>query len=192
MRYFILSGVIAALTITAPAEAKVIHHNYSKKVRQENRQLRKKVIQLSGDKNAAGRDIITLGRRPGKDATVSEYFATLRRMAHPQPVVISAPVAVDSAPTNSSASEAVLPTNGSTVTSSTSTAGSANPYVNPQCESGGNPQAVDPSGTYWGKYQFDRSTWIASGGNPSDYGHAGEAEQDQVASHVHYDAWPNC
>src|SRR5262245_56004400 len=33
--------------------------------------------------------------------------------------------------------------------------GSSNPMVNPACESGGNSQVVDPSGTYWGKYQFD-------------------------------------
>jgi hypothetical protein len=79
-----------------------------------------------------------------------------------------------------------------TTTRRTSSGGSSNPYVNPNCESSGNSQAVDPSGTYWGKYQFDRSTWVAHGGNPGSYGSAGEAEQDQVASHVHYDAWPNC
>lgn len=73
-----------------------------------------------------------------------------------------------------------------------STTGSSNPYVDPACESGGNPQVYDPSGTYWGKYQFDRRTWIASGGSAGSYGSAGEAEQDRVAANVHYDAWPNC
>jgi hypothetical protein len=70
--------------------------------------------------------------------------------------------------------------------------GSSNPMVNPACESGGNSQVVDASGTYWGKYQFDRSTWIASGGSPGSYGSASEGEQDRVASRVTYDAWPNC
>lgn len=64
--------------------------------------------------------------------------------------------------------------------------------VNPACESGGNSQVVDSTGTYWGKYQFDRRTWIASGGSAGSYGSAGEAEQDRVAANVHYDAWPNC
>jgi hypothetical protein len=69
---------------------------------------------------------------------------------------------------------------------------SSNPMVNPVCESGGNPQVWDPSGTYWGKYQFDRQTWIAHGGSPSSYGNASVAEQDRVAARVKYDAWPNC
>ena len=34
-----------------------------------------------------------------------------------------------------------------------------------QCESGGNPRAISPGGTYRGKYQFDRETWRAMGGS---------------------------
>lgn len=74
----------------------------------------------------------------------------------------------------------------------TSTGGSSNAYVNPHCESGGNSQVYDASGTYWGKYQFDRSTWIAHGGSAGSYGNASEVEQDRVAANVNYDAWPNC
>ena len=74
----------------------------------------------------------------------------------------------------------------------TGAGGSSNPMVNPNCESSGNPQVVDPSGTYWGKYQFDYGTWVAHGGSPGSYGSASEAEQDQVAARVTYDAWPNC
>jgi len=33
------------------------------------------------------------------------------------------------------------------------------------CESGGDPTAVDPSGTYRGKYQFDLQTWASVGGS---------------------------
>lgn len=73
-----------------------------------------------------------------------------------------------------------------------SSGGSSNPMVNPNCESGGNSQVVSPDGTYWGKYQFDYSTWVAHGGSPGSYGSASEAEQDQVAARVNYDAWPNC
>jgi uncharacterized protein YabE (DUF348 family) len=41
-----------------------------------------------------------------------------------------------------------------------------------RCESGGNPNAVNPSGFY-GLYQFSLSTWHAVGGNgnPTDYGY---------------------
>lgn len=70
--------------------------------------------------------------------------------------------------------------------------GSSNPYVNPWGCEAQNAQEWDPSGMYWGKYQFDRQTWAAHGGNPSEYGSASEAEQDAVASRVKYDAWPNC
>ena len=35
------------------------------------------------------------------------------------------------------------------------------------CESGGDPTAVDASGTYYGKYQFDTGTWASVGGSGS-------------------------
>ena len=34
--------------------------------------------------------------------------------------------------------------------------------------------------THFGRYQFDRSTWAAWGGNPADWGTASPAEQDRV------------
>jgi hypothetical protein len=73
-----------------------------------------------------------------------------------------------------------------------SVGGSSNSMVNPSCESGGNPQALSPDGTYWGWYQFDYTTWVAHGGNPGDYGSAPLYIQHQVAAKVEYDAWPNC
>lgn len=64
-----------------------------------------------------------------------------------------------------------------------------------QCESGGDPTAISPDGTYRGKYQFDRSTW-ASYGPAGDPARASEAEQDRRALKL-YNArgtapWPNC
>jgi hypothetical protein len=63
------------------------------------------------------------------------------------------------------------------------------------CESGGNPGAVDPSGTYRGKYQFDRQTWASVGGS-GDPAAASEAEQDQRAAQLYAQAgaspWPVC
>ena len=63
------------------------------------------------------------------------------------------------------------------------------------CESGGDPSAVDSSGTYYGKYQFDTGTWASVGGSgsPAD---ASEAEQDYRASLLYSRAgsspWPVC
>ena len=63
------------------------------------------------------------------------------------------------------------------------------------CESGGNPAAVDPSGTYRGKYQFDLQTWAAVGGS-GDPAAAPEAEQDRRAAVLYSRAgaspWPVC
>ena len=63
------------------------------------------------------------------------------------------------------------------------------------CESGGDPGAVDPSGTYRGKSQFDRQTWASVGGS-GDPAAAPEAEQDQRAAMLYSRAgaspWPVC
>jgi len=63
------------------------------------------------------------------------------------------------------------------------------------CESGGDPTAVDASGTYYGKYQLDNGTWAAVGGSGSPAA-ASEAEQDYRASLLYSQAgsspWPVC
>ena len=64
-----------------------------------------------------------------------------------------------------------------------------------ECESGGNPRAVSPGGTYRGKYQFSRSTWrnLGQSGDPAD---APEWLQDRVALKLYRQSgtapWPNC
>lgn len=73
-----------------------------------------------------------------------------------------------------------------------STGDSANAYVDPWGCEAEHAQQWSASGAYWGKYQFDRSTWAAHGGDPDEYGSAPESEQDAVAARVQYDAWPNC
>lgn len=64
-----------------------------------------------------------------------------------------------------------------------------------QCESGGNAEAVSPSGRYRGKYQFSRETWRGVGGE-GDPAAASEAEQDRRAATLYEQsggsAWPNC
>jgi soluble lytic murein transglycosylase-like protein len=63
------------------------------------------------------------------------------------------------------------------------------------CESGGDPTAVSPDGTYRGKYQFDYGTWESVGGS-GDPAAAPEAEQDMRAamllSRAGTSPWPIC
>jgi Transglycosylase-like domain/Putative peptidoglycan binding domain len=64
-----------------------------------------------------------------------------------------------------------------------------------ECESGGDPTALSPSGRYRGKYQFSQSTWEEMGGegDPAD---APEWVQDRIALKLYRRAgtspWPNC
>ncbi|WP_119292826.1 resuscitation-promoting factor [Streptomyces sp. YIM 130001] len=63
------------------------------------------------------------------------------------------------------------------------------------CESGGRPDATDPSGTYGGLYQFDTQTWQSLGGSgrPQD---ASAAEQTSRAKKLYVQRgaspWPHC
>ncbi len=63
------------------------------------------------------------------------------------------------------------------------------------CESGGNPAAVSPDGTYRGKYQFDYGTWASVGGS-GDPAAAPEEEQDYRAALLYSrggsSPWPIC
>jgi hypothetical protein len=63
-----------------------------------------------------------------------------------------------------------------------------------QCESGGNPRAISPSGKYRGKYQFDMETWRSVGGH-GDPAKASEDEQDRRALKLYRargtKPWPN-
>ncbi|MFI9730366.1 ubiquitin-like domain-containing protein [Streptomyces sp. NPDC052092] len=64
-----------------------------------------------------------------------------------------------------------------------------------RCESGGRPDATDPSGTYGGLYQFDTRTWqdLGGTGRPQD---APAAEQTHRAKKLYVSsgaaAWPHC
>jgi Transglycosylase-like domain/Putative peptidoglycan binding domain len=64
-----------------------------------------------------------------------------------------------------------------------------------QCESGGDPGAVSPGGTYRGKYQFSRETWRRLGGT-RDAADAPEWLQDRMALKLYRQSgtasWPRC
>ncbi len=63
------------------------------------------------------------------------------------------------------------------------------------CESGGNPEAVSPEGTYMGLYQFDQGTWESVGGTGSPT-EASAAEQSYRAALLYSESgsspWPIC
>jgi len=64
-----------------------------------------------------------------------------------------------------------------------------------ECESGGNPTAVSPSGEYRGKYQFSQATWESLGGT-GDPAEADENVQDMYAAGLYQQRglapWPAC
>ncbi|WP_329119614.1 ubiquitin-like domain-containing protein [Streptomyces sp. NBC_01353] len=63
------------------------------------------------------------------------------------------------------------------------------------CESGGRPNAVDPSGTYGGLYQFDPGTWRSLGGSGTAQ-NASASEQTFRAKKLYVQRgaspWPHC
>jgi len=65
-----------------------------------------------------------------------------------------------------------------------------------QCESGGNPRAYNPSGPYYGLYQFTLGTWRAYGGGSGLPTDASAAEQTRVAQNLYAvrgtSPWPFC
>jgi uncharacterized protein YabE (DUF348 family) len=64
-----------------------------------------------------------------------------------------------------------------------------------ECESGGNPKAVNPAGPYYGLYQFSLSTWHAVGGTgkPIDWGPAEQTYRAQVLyKRAGAGQWPVC
>jgi hypothetical protein len=65
-----------------------------------------------------------------------------------------------------------------------------------RCESGLNPTATSPSGTYLGLWQFSRATWRAYGGQGNDPRKVGAGKQTAVAYRLFQDRgwapWPSC
>ena len=131
-----------------------------------------------------GRNIVEDGvRRKGRhrdadEREVKRSLSVLRRMV----AVPAAPAATTSAA-------------GAPATTATgSTAGTGLEAV-AACESGGDPTAVDATGTYRGKYQFDQQTWQSVGGT-GDPAAAPEAEQDAraaaLAAQRGSSPWPVC
>ncbi len=63
------------------------------------------------------------------------------------------------------------------------------------CESGGNPDAYNPAGPYYGLYQFSASTWHSVGGSglPTDYGSGEQTYRAQILyNRSGAGQWPVC
>jgi hypothetical protein len=118
---------------------------------------------------ALGRNIERYGvqhQHGARDAHVSELReSTARLRSMLAPPVVSA--AGDASTTPAVASGAATP-----------------PAYIAQCESGGDPTAVSPGGTYRGKWQMDQQTWESAGGS-GDPAAAPEAVQDAVAANLY-------
>lgn len=152
-------------------------------------QARHKVVMRYGQ-DAAGRDIVKYGirftaadhsrqTRHAKMNELREYTAQLHRIMRPPPrpqmhKYVGPP---PQAPAG------------------TQTTYGTPPASIAQCESGGNPGAVSPDGTYRGKWQFDQQTWESVGGT-GDPAAAPEAVQDRLAGKLYAQRgaapWPVC
>jgi len=139
---------------------------------------------------AAGRNIVKFGvryvaadhtrqTRPATTPELRAYKTQLARIARPLPRpsmsrYVGPP---DSAPAGTQTSYAVPPA------------------AIAQCESGGDPTAVDASGVYRGKWQFDQQTWESVGGS-GDPAAAPESVQDRLAGELYAERgaapWPVC
>jgi hypothetical protein len=186
-----LAGLAAAITLgAAAAPAHADRADCAHRLERAYSRGYHKVRRAHGTR-APGRNI----RRDGVlfhgtvfDATCGE----LRRSRRQLQQLLAAPRPYRTTPTATvTPTPPAQPPAGVATAAVTSTGGSANGYVNPACESGGDPGAVSASGQYRGKYQFDQGTWERFGGT-GDPATASEVEQDRIAARVTYDAWPNC
>lgn len=114
------------------------------------------------------------GRHRG---TGSNSDKTPLRAAAPAAPSRTAPSRTAPGTSRSATRSAVKPRSGSTSHSTSGYSGMQLCIV--QHESGGNPQIWNPTG-HWGLYQYDRSTWIESGGSASSFGNASAAEQNRI------------
>jgi hypothetical protein len=148
-----------------------------------------------------GRNIVRHGLTDHKPATIArvrESMDVLSRMkASMTPAPAAASNAATAAPAASNAATAAPAASAAPVPTPqvAASAPSSGLQSIAQCESGGNPAAVDASGTYRGKYQFDQGTWESVGGT-GDPAAAPESVQDSLAAKLQAQRgnspWPVC
>ncbi len=153
---------------------------------------------------------MSLSKAEASAAQLAALHAEQARAAAAARAQASASQVVSATPHNgggqSSGSGTTVGATGSTTGSSTgSSSGSGSGSVSggltailmkiAQCESGGNPHAISPSGQYRGMFQFTFATWASVGGH-GDPAQASEAEQIQRAAILYERSgpgqWPVC
>ena len=165
----VLAGVLGAAALISPAAAAqaAVPDKLADRYSREYRHAK----QAGGD---PGRHIVRddvrtkRGVREARVGEVERSIAVLERMQAPAPAAAA--------------------------TTAGATAGSGLAAI-AACESGGDPTAVSPDGTYRGKYQFDQQTWESVGGT-GDPAAAPEAVQDEMAARLQAqqgsNPWPVC
>lgn len=186
-----------------PAPAKVtkvtvvrVMNNKQRKLCHEADSVRRAVVKKYS-KRKPGRNICSQGSRDGSVPSVrklTRYLHTLQRILHPPPPPVVVPATPSPAASVSSTASSTAVSATSSTTGTSSVAGGTLSAI-AQCESGGNPTAVDPTGTYRGKYQFDQQTWQSVGGT-GDPAAAPESMQDALAQKLYSQRgaapWPVC
>lgn len=193
MRTITALSVTAALAvgaISAPmaeAQGNGSRHSYTKFQQKYLHYYWKTARQLG--RRAPGRNIVTRGVHTDSgiyDATKRQIAKSIRQLRKllappPQPTLL--------------VRTAVPPTQPPAQVETASVAAGGTLSSIAACESGGNPSAIDASGTYRGKYQFDYGTWASVGGS-GDPAAASEAEQDRRAAMLYAQRggspWPIC
>ena len=173
MRVIVSAAALVALAMPSTARGASPH------MCEQAAKVRASVVNKHG-KRAPGRDICKHGMRNGRkpsNGQKARYLRALRRLNNP-PVMLT---------------EAGPPPVAPAATQSPRAGGTLRAIA--ACESGGNPRAVSPDGTYRGLYQFDYQTWQSVGGS-GDPAAASPAEQDRRAAILYSQRgaspWPVC
>lgn len=166
------------ISTTASAHRDGLRHNYKHLYYEVKRKL--------GDR-APGRQIVSYGVRTSEGVRaatkreIARSMRQLRRLLAPAPRYLERTAVPPAQPPAHVRTASVRA--GGTLTAIAA------------CESGGNPSAISPGGTYRGKYQFDYGTWASVGGS-GDPAAASEAEQDARAAALYAQRgaapWPVC
>ena len=169
------------VTKTQPVEHQTRHTESAKLYKGES-----KVVTEGRD--GVEKAVWTITRTDGKITKRKLVDSTVTR----EPVTAVVQVGTKAKPASSSSSSSS--SGGSSSGGSSGSGGGLNWAALAECESGGNPQAVNSAG-YYGLYQFSLSTWAAQGGsgNPINASAAEQTKRAQILySKTGASSWPVC
>jgi hypothetical protein len=170
-RPVLTQGTVTAHTADTPRSPLTRYQRKLRTARREYRVSYRNATRRLGV-HALGRNIARYGvqhKRGTRAAHVSELRESTARLQAMIPAAAPA---------------AITPTGGAGSVGGSGSAPNAHLASIAQCESGGDPTAVSPDGTYRGKYQFDQGTWSSVGGT-GDPAAAPESVQDEMAARLY-------